>query len=118
MLVGTDCAFVRRAFDLKQSDLDCSGLLDRAQQTTTEVFIALIPLTSPAEANQFIPPANQAFQRLIHSRGIPFIDLSPTISPEGALLARFIFDGMHYTEPAYRLRRAEIAAAVRHSKAR
>ncbi len=118
MLAGTNDILARRTVDLKQFESDYSSLLGRAQQTGAEVIITLIPLTSRADANEIIPQANQIILKLAHSRGISIIDLNPTIAPQGTLLTQYTVDGVHFTDAAYSLWRAEIEAAIRKSEAR
>ncbi|CAK6694319.1 GDSL-type esterase/lipase family protein [Synechococcus sp. BA-124 BA4] len=118
MLAGTNDVLSVKTFDPRQFELDYSSLLDRAQQTKAQVFITLIPFTSRAEANQFIPPANQIIKRLARSRGIPVIDLNPTIAPRGLLLTRYTVDGVHFSDATYSLWRAEIESAIRQDDAK
>jgi lysophospholipase L1-like esterase len=117
ILAGTNDIIGDRLFNLKQFELDYTGLLDRALRTNAEVFVTLIPFTSRTEANLAIESANQIIRALANSRGIPTIDLNPTIAPHGVLLPKYTRDGVHFTPEAYRIWMTMLRAEIQKQEA-
>jgi lysophospholipase L1-like esterase len=117
ILAGTNDILGRRPFDLKQFELDYTSFLDRAMGLKAEIYVTLIPLTARSEANTMIPLANETILRLATGRGIPTIDLNPTIAPAGTLLPQYTVDGVHFSDAAYDVWRMALEAAIRKHKA-
>jgi hypothetical protein len=117
ILAGTNDILGRRPFDLKQFELDYSSLLDRASGLKADIYVTLIPFTARAEANKMIPSANQTILRLASSRGVPTVDLNPTIAPDGILLPEYTVDGVHFSDGAYKIWRTALEAAIQKTEA-
>ncbi len=117
ILAGTNDILGRRPFDLRQFEVDYSRLLDRALGMKAEIYVTLIPLTARSEANEMILLANQSIVEMAALRGVPTIDLNPTIAPNGILLPQFTSDGVHFNDAAHSVWRAELDAVMRAHKA-
>jgi lysophospholipase L1-like esterase len=80
---------------------DYRELLRQAKAASAQPIVTLVFPTTVRELAAPVAALNAELRALCAAEGVPVIDVTPTVAPDGVLLPEYTTDGVHLTEAAY-----------------